>query len=57
MCSHDVQFVSSLVDRVIELDGERYFDLGCSDYEAYLADEERLARHAERQRLAGLRES
>ena len=41
--SHDVQFVDSLVDRVIELHGCEYFDLGIR-YEDYLADEARLAR-------------
>jgi ATPase subunit of ABC transporter with duplicated ATPase domains len=43
--SHDVQFVDTLVDRVIELRGEEYFDLGVR-YEDYLADEARLARVA-----------
>ncbi|AKF04291.1 ABC-F family ATP-binding cassette domain-containing protein [Sandaracinus amylolyticus] len=41
--SHDVQFVDSLVTRVIELAGERYYDLHMG-YEQYLADEARLAR-------------
>jgi ATPase subunit of ABC transporter with duplicated ATPase domains len=41
--SHDVQFVDSLVTRVIELDGDRYYDLNMR-YEEYLADEARLAR-------------
>jgi ATPase subunit of ABC transporter with duplicated ATPase domains len=41
--SHDVQFVDSLVTRVIELDGERYHDLNMG-YEQYLADPARLAR-------------
>ena len=41
--SHDVQFVDSLVTRVIELHGEQYFDLGMG-YEEYLADPARLAR-------------
>ena len=41
--SHDVQFVNSLVSRVIELDGENYYDLG-KTYEEYLRDEARLAR-------------
>ncbi len=41
--SHDVKFVDTLVTRVIELDGDEYFDLGMS-YEDYLADEARLGR-------------
>jgi ATPase subunit of ABC transporter with duplicated ATPase domains len=41
--SHDVQFVDSLVTRVIELAGEKYYDLGMR-YEEYLVDEARLAR-------------
>jgi ATPase subunit of ABC transporter with duplicated ATPase domains len=41
--SHDVQFVESLVTRVIELAGEKYYDLNTS-YEAYLHDDARLAR-------------
>jgi ATPase subunit of ABC transporter with duplicated ATPase domains len=41
--SHDVQFVDSLVDRVIELRGDEFFDLGMK-YEEYLADSARLAR-------------
>jgi len=41
--SHDVQFVDTLVDRVIELRGDEYFDLGIR-YEDYLASETRLAR-------------
>jgi ATPase subunit of ABC transporter with duplicated ATPase domains len=43
MNSHDVQFVESLVTRVIELDGERYHDLNMS-YEEYLASPARLER-------------
>ena len=43
--SHDVQFVDSLVTRVIELAGEKYYDLNMG-YEEYLADEARLARLA-----------
>jgi ATPase subunit of ABC transporter with duplicated ATPase domains len=43
--SHDVQFVDTLVDRVIELRGNEYFDLGVR-YEDYLADEARLLRVA-----------
>jgi ATPase subunit of ABC transporter with duplicated ATPase domains len=41
--SHDVQFVHTIVDRVIELHADDYFDLGTS-YEDYLADAGRLAR-------------
>lgn len=43
MVSHDVQFVDTLCDRVIELDGEDYHDLGMG-YEEYLANEARLIR-------------
>jgi ATPase subunit of ABC transporter with duplicated ATPase domains len=43
--SHDVQFVDTLVDRVIELRADEYFDLGVR-YEDYLADEARLLRVA-----------
>jgi len=43
--SHDVQFVDSLVTRVLELHGEQYFDLGMT-YEEYLANPDRLARVA-----------
>ncbi|MEM9693786.1 MAG: ATP-binding cassette domain-containing protein, partial [Myxococcota bacterium] len=48
--SHDVHFVASLVDRVIELDGKRFYDIGTSDYEGYLDDEARKARALARQR-------
>ena len=41
--SHDVQFVDSLVTRVIELAGPKYYDLNMG-YEEYLANEERLVR-------------
>ena len=41
--SHDVQFVDSLVTRVIELAGPKFYDLHMG-YEQYLADEARLAR-------------
>ena len=41
--SHDVQFVDSLITRVIELNGAKYYDLGMR-YEEYLMDEARLAR-------------
>ena len=40
---HDVKFVSSLADRIIELDGGAGFDLRM-DYDEYLVDEARLAR-------------
>jgi ATPase subunit of ABC transporter with duplicated ATPase domains len=43
--SHDVQFVHSLVTRVIELGGDKYYDLNTT-YEDYLADEARIARSA-----------
>ncbi len=43
--SHDVQFVDSMVTRVLELHGEAHFDLEMS-YEEYLADGARLARVA-----------
>jgi len=41
--SHDVQFVDSLVTRVLELAGDKYYDLGMT-YEEYLANPARLAR-------------
>ncbi|HEY6877212.1 MAG TPA: ATP-binding cassette domain-containing protein [Polyangiales bacterium] len=41
--SHDVQFVDSLITRVIELGGDKYYDLNMG-YEEYLANEARLAR-------------
>lgn len=41
--SHDVQFVTSLTNRVIELGPEQFFDLGMT-YERYLEDPGRLAR-------------
>jgi ATPase subunit of ABC transporter with duplicated ATPase domains len=44
--SHDVQFVDSLVTRVLELHGERHYDLHMT-YETYLTDEARLARVAQ----------
>ncbi|HEY4185348.1 MAG TPA: ATP-binding cassette domain-containing protein [Polyangia bacterium] len=40
---HDVQFVESLADRVIEFDGKRTHDLRMT-YAEYLVDPERLAR-------------
>jgi ATPase subunit of ABC transporter with duplicated ATPase domains len=43
MVSHDVQFVDTLCDRVIELDGDTHYDLGMG-YEEYLANEDRLIR-------------
>ncbi len=45
LSSHDVQFVDTLVERVLELRGDTYFDLGMR-YEEYLADEARMARMA-----------
>jgi ATPase subunit of ABC transporter with duplicated ATPase domains len=46
--SHDVKFVESLANRVLELasDGS-YLDLGMT-YAQYLTDEGRLARHGRR---------
>jgi ATPase subunit of ABC transporter with duplicated ATPase domains len=41
--SHDVQFVDSLVTRVIELAGDKYYDLNMK-YEEYLTDPARLER-------------
>jgi ATPase subunit of ABC transporter with duplicated ATPase domains len=41
--SHDVQFVTSLTNRVLELGPEKWFDLGMT-YERYLEDPARLAR-------------
>lgn len=41
--SHDVKFVSSLADRIIELDGGPGLDLRMN-YDEYLVDEARLAR-------------
>ncbi len=41
--SHDVQFVDSLVTRVIELEGPKFHDLYMG-YEQYLADDARKAR-------------
>ena len=49
--SHDVQFVDTLVDRVIELHGAEYFDIN-TRYEDYLADEARLARFGKLARQA-----
>ena len=43
VASHDVQFVDSLVTRVLELGSSNYYDLGMG-YEEYLADPARLAR-------------
>jgi len=45
--SHDVEFVSTLATRVIELDGEKFYDLHLR-YEEYLVDEARLERHGHR---------
>ena len=41
--SHDVQFVDSLITRVLELAGSTFYDLHMG-YEEYLANEARLAR-------------
>jgi ATPase subunit of ABC transporter with duplicated ATPase domains len=41
--SHDVQFVSSLANRILELGPQKWFDMGIT-YEQYLADPARLAR-------------
>lgn len=41
--SHDVQFVDSLITRVIELAGAKFYDLHMG-YEQYLADEARMTR-------------
>ncbi|MET0384756.1 MAG: ATP-binding cassette domain-containing protein [Polyangiales bacterium] len=41
--SHDVQFVSSLANRILELGSDKWYDLGIT-YEQYLADPARLAR-------------
>ncbi len=43
LSSHDVQFVDTITNRVIELAGENYYDLGMG-YEEYLGDPERLQR-------------
>jgi ATPase subunit of ABC transporter with duplicated ATPase domains len=43
--SHDVQFVASLANRILELGPDQYYDLNMT-YEQYLADEARLARRA-----------
>jgi ATPase subunit of ABC transporter with duplicated ATPase domains len=45
--SHDVQFVDTLVTRVIELAGDTYYDLAMG-YEEYLNDEARLQRVAKK---------
>ena len=41
--SHDVQFVNSLADRIIELHPDTYFDVAMT-YEEYLADDKRKER-------------
>jgi ATPase subunit of ABC transporter with duplicated ATPase domains len=41
--SHDVQFVSTLTNRVLELGPDKWFDLGVT-YDRYLEDPARLAR-------------
>ncbi len=43
LASHDVQFVDTIADRIIELNGETYYDVNMK-YEEYLADEARLER-------------
>jgi len=43
VASHDVQFVDTLVSRVLELNPNDYYDLGMK-YEEYLTDEARLRR-------------
>jgi ATPase subunit of ABC transporter with duplicated ATPase domains len=43
--SHDVQFVASLANRILEVGPEHCFDLGMT-YEQYLVDPARLERHA-----------
>jgi ATPase subunit of ABC transporter with duplicated ATPase domains len=49
--SHDVQFVASLTNRVLELGPSGWFDMGIS-YEQYLADPARLARQGKTQASA-----
>jgi ATPase subunit of ABC transporter with duplicated ATPase domains len=46
--SHDVQFVESLANRILELGPTKYFDLGMT-YEQYLADPARLERQGKRE--------
>jgi ATPase subunit of ABC transporter with duplicated ATPase domains len=41
--SHDVQLVSSLTNRILELGPDKWFDLGMT-YDRYLEDPARLAR-------------
>jgi ATPase subunit of ABC transporter with duplicated ATPase domains len=45
--SHDVQFVDSLANRILELGSDKYFDLGMT-YEQYLTDDARLERQGKR---------
>jgi ATPase subunit of ABC transporter with duplicated ATPase domains len=45
--SHDVQFVDSLANRILELRSDKYFDLGMT-YEQYLTDDARLERQGKR---------
>jgi ATPase subunit of ABC transporter with duplicated ATPase domains len=45
--SHDVQFVESLANRIIELGPTKYYDLNMT-YEQYLADPARQERHGKR---------
>ena len=47
--SHDVKFVESLANRILELGPDGYYDLGMT-YEQYLADPARLARLARQNR-------
>lgn len=49
LSSHDVQFVDSLVTRVLELAGEEHYDLAMT-YDEYLADPDR---HARAEKLEG----
>jgi ATPase subunit of ABC transporter with duplicated ATPase domains len=46
--SHDVQFVDSLANRILELGPDKYYDLGMT-YEQYLADPARIERHGKRE--------
>ena len=46
--SHDVQFVESLANRILELGPDKYYDLGMT-YEQYLTDPKRIERHGKRE--------
>jgi ATPase subunit of ABC transporter with duplicated ATPase domains len=48
--SHDVAFVDSLANRILELGPDTYFDLGMT-YEQYLADDARRARLGDRLKM------